>query len=236
MSTAALHYPGSTARSGNSGLTGLARLMWKEYRSLRWFWLAIVVLVVLMDYLVITFGGQLRDVATLIYNFALGAPVMFAIGAAGASFAAEKEEGTYEFFARLPPPPGKSCSANGSSSALATIGMAAVLWPISGWFLGGISGPNRVDFNDIVAFWSVAGLEVHRLGHFVFATHRPAAIRRHARHAGGDCRSRICCRGRREGNHRDIFDPLDLCSCCAVASGRGCPAVGGRRLSRLALA
>ncbi len=160
MSTAALHYTASTARAGNSGLTGLARLIWKEYRSLRWFWLAIVVLVVLMDWLVIRFGAPWSDTASMIYNFALGAPVMFAIGAAGASFAAEKEEGTYEFLRASPATASQILFGKWLVIALATIGMAAVLWPMSNWFLGGLRGSSPIVLNDSLTFWSLGALEV----------------------------------------------------------------------------
>lgn len=77
--------------------TAFWHLAWKEYRACRGFWLALVALVALADALLTTQVQPKGAESNLVFGLALWAPVLFAVGSAGASFAVEREEGTIEF-------------------------------------------------------------------------------------------------------------------------------------------
>src|SRR5215471_12872692 len=81
--------------------TAFWRLTWKEYRAIRLFWLSIVALAVFLSWLFVLTQERATAV-NLVFNFALGAPAFFAVGCAGAAFAGEKEEGTFEFLRASP--------------------------------------------------------------------------------------------------------------------------------------
>jgi ABC-type transport system involved in multi-copper enzyme maturation permease subunit len=86
--------------------TAFLHLAWKEYRAVRAFWLSVVVLVVLLQLLSLALAANPTEGATAIYSLAIGAPAFFALGCAGAAFAVEQEEGTYDFL-RASPIPGQ---------------------------------------------------------------------------------------------------------------------------------
>ena len=74
-------------------------LAWKEYRAIRAFWLALVGMVALAEWLAITINHS-PSAVTWVFNLALAAPAFFAVGAAGIAFAIEREEGTLDFLRR----------------------------------------------------------------------------------------------------------------------------------------
>ena len=203
MSTAAIHYPGSNPPFGNSGLVGLWRLMWKEYRSLRWFWLAIAVLVVLMDYLMLEFGGRAN--AAIIYNFALGAPVMFAIGAAAPCLPPKKKKEPTNFSSHPPPPPGKSSSANGSSSRWRPLAWLSCFCRLADGF-SATSAARGKWTSSIYAFSGTLPHWRSSPGALCFHCSPPAVIR---------CYARYACRSRRAHllswteltSHHSVFEP-----------------------------
>src|SRR5262245_12716267 len=138
--------------------TALWRLTWKEYRATRLFWLSLVGLVVLLQWLIVTFSQDKATTLSLVYNFALGAPAFFAIGCAGAAFAAEKEEGTYEFLRVAPVTSGQVFISKLALVLVATIAMYAVLWPVALWF-SGAKLPDADKLPGMLGLWLMAAVE-----------------------------------------------------------------------------
>ena len=70
-------------------------LLWKEYRAIRGFWLAIVLLVVALQWFISATTHPTNSLA-LLYTIGLAAPALFAVGAVGTAFAvdAKKEPST----------------------------------------------------------------------------------------------------------------------------------------------
>lgn len=76
------------------------QLLWKEYRQLRPFWLAMAGLTVLAE-LVAHLATAGRDVLP-VYWIAIGLPAFYALGCGATMFAGEHEGGTYQWLRALP--------------------------------------------------------------------------------------------------------------------------------------
>lgn len=110
------------------------RFAWKEYRTLRGLWLAVLVLGVLVQLVLMLLAAPGADVPSLTVAAAWGTAVLYAIGAAAILFSVEHEEETYGFLAGLPARwlplyLGKLCVA--AASALA----AALVLMLTGWVI-----------------------------------------------------------------------------------------------------
>ena len=80
------------------------RIAWKEYRTQRPLWLAIVVLTLLVQFgyqIAVTIGGE-NVSEQVLYVMAMGAAAVYALGCGATLFAAERETGTFEFQRGLP--------------------------------------------------------------------------------------------------------------------------------------
>src|SRR6476646_9634213 len=84
--------------------TAFWHLAWKEYRAVRAFWLSMLALIVVLGGLVLATAANPVSGTVTIFHLALGAPAFFALGCAGAAFAIEREEGTYDFLRAAPIP------------------------------------------------------------------------------------------------------------------------------------
>ncbi|OYV92692.1 MAG: hypothetical protein B7Z73_04650 [Planctomycetia bacterium 21-64-5] len=80
----------------------MLRLMWKEYRVLRGFWLALAVFGVLVQLLVIEFATHAEETRGGLWVLAHLMPFCFVLGAAATVFAVEREEGTDGLLQYLP--------------------------------------------------------------------------------------------------------------------------------------
>lgn len=114
----------------------VGRFVWKEYRMLRGFWLAVAVLTVIEQWLSTLLAPPGSNVPAWLFGSAWFAAALYAVGAAATSFAVEHEEETYGFLSGLPTTwpallIGKLIVSIGSALAL-----AAVL-SLTGWALGG---------------------------------------------------------------------------------------------------
>jgi hypothetical protein len=107
------------------------RLLWKEYRVARPFWLSLVGLTVALDCLIVALvsDGQARAQGISVMLF--GAPLFFALGCAGAAFAIEKEEGTFNFLQAIPVRAGHLLAGKLSLILGGTLAMALLLWGIA---------------------------------------------------------------------------------------------------------
>ena len=93
------------------------RLLWKEYRALRAFWLAMAALAVLLQ-LVLLVSPNVNEMVPWIFACALAAPALYALACGATMFAAEHEDSTFEFLRGLPL---GARSTRGSPSGLAAL-------------------------------------------------------------------------------------------------------------------
>ena len=115
------------------------RFAWKEYRTLRGFWLAALVIAALVQStaLVIHSGVSSSQLAELFFGIALAAAALYAVGVAATTFSMEHEDETYQYLSGLPTRwlplfAGKLSFAFASSLALA-LALATCGWMLSGW-------------------------------------------------------------------------------------------------------
>ena len=111
----------------------LWRVVWKEYRGQRAFWLAIalfsVVLMVLVTAVAII-SDQPAPVDAL-FAVALGMPVFYALGSGATLFAAEHDSGTYAFQRSLPVSAGRLLTGKLGLSLASAVVLPPVLWLIA---------------------------------------------------------------------------------------------------------
>jgi hypothetical protein len=147
-------------------------LLWKEYRAVRLFWIAVVVLVAFLQWIVAsTAAGDIRW--QLILHLAFAAPALFAAGAAGTAFASEKEEGTFEFLRASPITDRQVFTSKVGLAVLATLCMCLVLWPITA---PRVSSDliQSFQFQNMAGLWLVGAVEAIAWGTlFSLITARP---------------------------------------------------------------
>jgi len=78
------------------------RLVWKEYRIQRAFWVSMAVLTALLELIVLVSIGKPSDRTPLLFAVGLALPAFYALGCGATLFATEHEAGTYEFQRILP--------------------------------------------------------------------------------------------------------------------------------------
>lgn len=83
-------------------MTDIVRLMWKEYRVLRSFWLALAIFGLACDALIFIFVASPQERLPGFFAFASVLTAGFALGAGAMSFALEREEATREFLRFIP--------------------------------------------------------------------------------------------------------------------------------------
>jgi ABC-type transport system involved in multi-copper enzyme maturation permease subunit len=134
------------------------RFIWKEFRMLRGLWLALLVMGAMMQWTVQALAPYSLDHALMLFSVALGATVLYAVGAASTSFSVEHEDETYDFLAGLPATwlplfTGKLAVVVASAVAL------AVCLSIAGWMLSGFETPAGNGTALAIGFLGVAVLE-----------------------------------------------------------------------------
>ena len=78
------------------------RLVWKEYRLMRSFWIAMAVLAVILELIACISVWSPNDSVQMIFAMALVLPAFYAMGCGATLFATEHETGTYQFQRALP--------------------------------------------------------------------------------------------------------------------------------------
>ena len=82
------------------------RLIWKEYRSQRGFWLGMVGLVLFGQFVVWTFPVSVTVNAQTLFALALGGAAFYGLGCAATLYSAEQEAKTFERLCLLSASPG----------------------------------------------------------------------------------------------------------------------------------
>jgi ABC-type transport system involved in multi-copper enzyme maturation permease subunit len=135
------------------------RLVWKEYRLQRAFWISMAVLTVLVELLVLAFVRAGPERVTWLFAIGLGLPAFYALGCGATLFATEHEAGTYGFQRALPV---SAIGLFGSKLVFAlgsTLAMIALLWSLAalmaGWHL-----PRPEGHLALWGLWGLASLEL----------------------------------------------------------------------------
>ena len=159
MSTiAAPNRVASAQRNMGSPLTGFWRLAWKEYRTIRLFWLMLAGLTVILQWMTMALWPREPSVVTLVYNYALGVPVLFAVACAATTFAVEREEGTREFLRAAAISAWQVLASKLAIAAIGTAAMMIVLLPIARQFAERQVPLDEI-WNGILGLWLVSAFE-----------------------------------------------------------------------------
>ncbi len=135
-----------------------AQLIWKEYRAIRGFWVALIALAVLMELLVLATSQDREWAIKLVYNIALATPVFFAIGCIGTAYAIEKEDGTFDWLRASPVSNGQLLASKTGLCLIATAVMFAALWLITrGLLVAPPAAPGVV--TSMTGLWLLAAFE-----------------------------------------------------------------------------
>jgi ABC-type transport system involved in multi-copper enzyme maturation permease subunit len=119
--------------------TILWRLLWKEYRVQRAFWLCIAIMaVVLMGLFRMTVTGVDHDPIAWLFGAAMVLPAVFAAACGGMLFAAEDEAGTRDFQRSLPLSSSQLLLAKGVFSLAGILALYVATWCAAALF-GGLS-------------------------------------------------------------------------------------------------
>jgi ABC-2 family transporter protein len=110
------------------------RFLWKEYRVMRAFWIAMACLAMLAQLALVAFPGLTHYSAAWAFSFALIFPALYAVACGATMFAAEKEDGTYEFLRSLPLTAWRLLTGKLAFTIASTVLLIAALY-LSGNFL-----------------------------------------------------------------------------------------------------
>jgi ABC-type transport system involved in multi-copper enzyme maturation permease subunit len=161
MSTATFDTPATAAETGygdSRQTTMVRRFVWKEARMVRGLWLALVGMGAIVQWVVNAFAPPAMDQALLLFSIALGATVLYAVGAAATSFSVEHEDETYDFLAGLPARWWPLYIGKLAVVIVSCVAMAKSL-SIIGWVLCGFDTPGAQDTRTALGLLGVAVLE-----------------------------------------------------------------------------
>jgi hypothetical protein len=105
------------------------RLVWKEYRMLRGFWIALALATVGLQLLVVVTitltNGSTKDLAANMFVIGMAMVAFYALGCGAMLFAVEREEETYEFLRTLPVSGGQAMRAKFAVAAASVVALGA---------------------------------------------------------------------------------------------------------------
>ena len=134
------------------------RFVWKEYRTLRGLWLAVLVLGVLVQWVSYALGQPAIDWATVFFSIALGSAALYAVGVAATTFSVEHEEETYNYISTLPTRWFPVFAGKLLFAAASAVALAASL-SLIGWILCGFDLPGGRDTPRALGVFGVAIIE-----------------------------------------------------------------------------
>jgi ABC-type transport system involved in multi-copper enzyme maturation permease subunit len=105
----------------------LSRMLWKEYRTQRSLWLAMLVLGIVPQILLRLAIGEVAPRVGLVWAMAGVLPILFVIGSTAILFAGEREERTVDWLLNLAAPPQWILLAKWAFLLVATLALAATL-------------------------------------------------------------------------------------------------------------
>jgi hypothetical protein len=149
-------------------MNAVLHIAWKEYRTLRGLWIAVALLAAMVQGLVAVFSevhGS-RESAVL---FALTAwmPALYALGCAATMFAAEKDDGTYDWLSAIPLDGLRILAGKLLYTLPSTLLLFAVVTLTSRAFDDGEPYPRTELFRQSAILWGVAAYEAVAWGMLV---------------------------------------------------------------------
>jgi hypothetical protein len=141
------------------------RLVWKEYRLQRAFWISMAVLTVLIELLVLSFVRPGPERVTWLFAIGLGLPAFYALGCGATLFATEHETGTYEFQRALPVSALRLFGGKLVFAVVSTVLLLGLLWS-STTILAGWQVPRAQDHLVLWGLWGMAAVELLLWGIF----------------------------------------------------------------------
>ncbi len=137
------------------------RLVWKEYRLQRGFWVAMVVGAVLLHLLVIAFSLRASQEGRTIWLFDVSMllAALYALGCAATLFALEREAGTYGFQRSLPVSASGVFFSKVTFAVASTAAMLGVLFGLA-WVMSGRRVPDPKTHVELWALWGPGVVEV----------------------------------------------------------------------------
>jgi ABC-type transport system involved in multi-copper enzyme maturation permease subunit len=146
------------------------RILWKEYRTQRSFWISVVLLTAVAEMAWLTnhfmseVAPKVERFATPMFATALAFAALYGLGSAATLFATERENDTYDLLRALPVRPrevfwGKVVFAVGSTAA-----MFFVAWMLARAFAGGL--PEESAYRETWASCGLLGIELLAWGVF----------------------------------------------------------------------
>lgn len=154
----------------------MRRLLWKDYRLQRMFWICMGALGILLQFL----GFMVREASPedqlfWLFGVSIGIPAFYALGCGATMFALERESGTFEFQRGLPVAAGRFFWNNTLFGAISTVAMIALLFlsalcfSVLSLWLSGSQFPNLPEgfwFLYYFGFWGIGVLELFVWGSF----------------------------------------------------------------------
>lgn len=136
------------------------RLVWKEYRVQRSFFLAMAALAVAGELAVRWTSGLEGDRLTLwVFGVGLGLAAFYGLGVGATLFATEHETGTYEFQRSLPVDAAAILGAKTTFATASTVAMLVLAW-LSAWAVAGGQLPEPVTHKQLWGLWGVGAAEM----------------------------------------------------------------------------
>ena len=143
----------------------LWRLVWKEYRLMRSFWIAMAVITVLLEVLLCVTIWDPGVRVRMVFTIALALPAFYAMGCGATLFATEHETGTYQFQRSLPISAARLFFGKLPFGLLSTPLLFLLLW-LSAWALCGWRLPRADDHAGLWRLCGVAAIEFFLWGVF----------------------------------------------------------------------
>ncbi len=134
------------------------RIVWKEYRLQRGFWIAMAVLTVMLQLLVLWSVDKPDQRIVTLFGVALGVSAFYALGCGATLFATEHETGTYAFQRALPVSPWWLFVGKVVPAGVGVVTMIAAMWTAAAW-LAGWELPRVQAHGDLWAMWGMAAAE-----------------------------------------------------------------------------
>ncbi len=137
--------------------TPYLHLLWKEYRAIRGFWIALVALALGLQWLGLTYSTDAAWRLLFLYNVALATPAFFALGCAATAWAIEREDETFQWLRAAPVSERQVFVSKLALAAAATLAMYALLWLLAWWTAGRL--PAAGTLRGMLGLWLIAGAE-----------------------------------------------------------------------------
>lgn len=145
--------------------SAVLRFVWKEYRTLRAFWIALALITVMGQCLLLVTAQVSATPSWLMFHFAVALAAFYALACGATMFATEREEATYEFLHARPVTNRDAFAGKLMWALVSTAAFGVTVWTVA-WILARGQVP-EVDTNRrLWWFWGTAAVELLAWGMF----------------------------------------------------------------------